>query len=188
MKYDNIIQNSIFEHQCVIIEIAKQVSEIEAIGKCLLDVLLRGNKILICGNGGSAADAQHFAAELTGRFETERRPLPGLALTTDTSALTAIGNDYGFDEIFVRQLRALGVPGDLLIAISTSGNSRSVISAVNEAKAIGMTTVGFLGRDGGKIALITDLNFVVPSSSTARIQEGHILLVHLLCQLIDEAF
>ncbi|MCA9737182.1 MAG: D-glycero-beta-D-manno-heptose 1-phosphate adenylyltransferase [Gemmatimonadetes bacterium] len=150
--------------------------------------LRAGGRILFCGNGGSAADAQHLAAELTGRFERERAPLPGLALTTDTSALTAVGNDYGFADVFARQVRALGRPGDTLVALSTSGRSDNVVRAVEEARRRGVRTVGLLGRDGGVLAERVDVALVVPSDRTARIQEVHILIGHHLCGQVDEAW
>ena len=146
----------------------------------------QNGKLLFCGNGGSAADSQHLAAELTGRFIKDRKPLAAVALSTDTSALTCIANDYSFDEVFARQVTGLGRSGDLLIGISTSGNSRNVIRAVEEAKKIGMQTIGLLGRDGGKLAHICDHNIVVPSDVTARIQECHILIGHTLCGLIEQ--
>ena len=145
-----------------------------------------GGKLLFCGNGGSAADSQHLAAELTGRFSVDRRPLAAMALSTDTSALTCIGNDYSFDEVFARQVAALGRSGDLLIGISTSGNSRNVIRAVEEAKKLGMHTLGLLGRNGGQLADLCSHNIIVPSNSTARIQECHILIGHTLCGLIEQ--
>lgn len=146
-----------------------------------------GGKVMFCGNGGSAADAQHLAAELVGRLVRDRRALPGLALSTDTSALTCIGNDFGFEQVFARQVQGLGRSGDVLIAISTSGNSPNVIRAVEVAKPIGIFTVGLLGRDGGKLAPLVDLPIVVPSDETARIQEAHIFLGHELCALIEQA-
>lgn len=154
----------------------------------LMNCLMNDGKILICGNGGSAADAQHFAAEMTGRFEKERMELAALALTTDTSALTAIGNDYGFDHIFSKQVRALGRAGDVLIGISTSGNSANVIEAVKAAHERDMHVVAMTGRDGGKMAAMlkdSDVLLNVPHPRTARIQETHILLVHALCDLVD---
>lgn len=150
--------------------------------------LRRGCRILICGNGGSAADAQHLAAELSGRYLKERRALAGIALTTDTSALTAIGNDYGFDQVFSRQVEAIGRPGDLLIGISTSGNSPNVILAVEAAKGLGMRTLGLLGRDGGKLKALVDDALVVPSSVTARIQEIHQMVYHFWCEALDAHF
>lgn len=153
--------------------------------KLAVETLRAGNKILICGNGGSAADAQHFAAELTGRYKTERRGLPGIALTTDTSALTAIGNDYGYDRVFDRQVEALSQKGDLLIGISTSGNSTNVINALKVAREMGCKTLGLTGRDGGAMNDLCDVNLVVPSDDTPRIQEMHILFEHTICQIID---
>ena len=150
--------------------------------------LKAGGKILLCGNGGSAADAQHIAAELTGRYKTERGALAGIALTTDTSALTAIGNDYGYEFVFSRQLEALGREGDLLIAISTSGNSGNVLKALELARKIGVKTIGLSGRTGGAMNELCELNLVVPSNDTPRIQEIHIMIGHIICQAIDDAF
>ncbi len=147
-----------------------------------------GGKILACGNGGSAADAQHFAAELVGRFERERRELGAIALTTDSSILTAIGNDYGYDEVFSKQVRALGKPEDILLAISTSGNSKNVLFAIEAAKKIGMEIIALTGRGGGKMNELLgqqDIHLCVPSERTARIQETHLLLLHCLCDGID---
>lgn len=154
----------------------------------LVGTLQRGGKLLVCGNGGSAADAQHIAAELVGRFLRERAGLPAIALTTDTSALTAIGNDEGFDRVFARQVEALGRAGDLLLAITTSGSSPNVIEAIRAAKARGLTVVGLLGRDGGAARPLCDLALVVASESTARVQEVHILVAHILCEAADRAF
>jgi len=152
----------------------------------VVDALKNGNKILLCGNGGSAADAQHIAAELTGRYKCERRGLPGIALTTDTSALTAIGNDYGYDRVFDRQVEALANSGDVLIGISTSGNSPNVISALKLAQEMGCKTIGLSGRTGGAMNDVCDINLIVPSDNTPRIQEMHILLGHTICQIIDD--
>lgn len=138
--------------------------------------------VYVCGNGGSAADAQHFAAELTGRFERDRRGYASVSLTTDTSALTAIGNDYGFDRIFSRQLESLGRKGDVLLAISTSGNSGNIIAAVELARQKGIGTIGLLGRDGGALAKLVDVPLVVPGQRTSRIQEAHIFILHCLCE------
>lgn len=157
--------------------------------QALADVLARDGKILSCGNGGSAADAQHFAAELSGRFERERRPLAGIALTTDTSALTAIGNDYSFEQIFSKQVQALGRKGDVLLAISTSGNSANVLKAMEAAHAIGMHIVALTGKDGGAMARAlksTDIELRAAAGVTARIQEVHLLFLHCLCDGIDE--
>ena len=154
-------------------------------GRKLADVLRGGGKLMFCGNGGSAADAQHLASELTGRFINDRRPLAGLALSTDSSALTCIGNDYSFDEVFARQVSGLGRAGDGLVAISTSGNSRNVLRAVAAAREAGVFTLGLLGRDGGALRTACDAAIVVPHAVTARIQEAHILVGHTLCGLIE---
>ena len=154
-------------------------------GQRLAGVLTAGGKLMFCGNGGSAADCQHLASELTGRFIKDRRPLAGLALTTDSSALTCIGNDYSFDDVFTRQVQGLGRAGDGLIAISTSGNSGNVLKAVEAAKAMGIYTLGLLGRDGGKLGALCDDSIIVPHAITARIQEAHLLIGHTLCGLIE---
>ena len=146
----------------------------------------RGNKVLLYGNGGSAADAQHIAAEWVGRFLRERRPLPAIALTTDTSVLTATGNDYGFDQIFARQVRAFGKEGDIAVAISTSGNSMNVLVATDAAREIGLVTVGLTGNDGGKLASKVQYHLNVPHKLSARIQEVHIMIGHILCELVDD--
>jgi D-sedoheptulose 7-phosphate isomerase len=167
---------------------AQELDHILAQADDMAERLKRGGRVLVCGNGGSAADAQHLAAELSGRYLKERRALAGIALTTDTSALTAIGNDYGFDQIFSRQVEALGRPGDLLIGISTSGNSANVIRAAASAKALGVRTLGLLGRDGGKLAGQMDDALVVPSTVTARIQEIHQMVYHFWCEALDAQF
>ncbi|MCY4756864.1 D-sedoheptulose-7-phosphate isomerase [Pelomonas aquatica] len=159
--------------------------QVQAAGQRLAAVLSGGGKLMFCGNGGSAADSQHLASELTGRFIKDRRPLAGLALSTDSSALSCIGNDYSFDDVFARQLEGLGRAGDGLVAISTSGNSRNVIRAVEAAGRLGIFTLGLLGRDGGQLLGLCDLGLVVPHSVTARIQEAHILIGHTLCGLIE---
>jgi D-sedoheptulose 7-phosphate isomerase len=142
-------------------------------------------KLMLCGNGGSAADAQHIAGEFINRFMLERPPLPALALTTDTSIITSIGNDYSFDEIFSKQVKALGVEGDVLLAISTSGNSENILMAAKDARARGIYVAGFMGGDGGKLADMVDTALVVKSKITPRVQETHILAGHILCQLVD---
>jgi D-sedoheptulose 7-phosphate isomerase len=144
-----------------------------------------GNKLLVCGNGGSAADASHFATELVVRFAKERRALPAICLTSDSGILTAAGNDYGFDEIFARQVAAFGVPADVLICLTTSGKSNNVTRALEEAKARQMKTIAFLGRDGGSTVGIADVELLVKSDSTARVQEAHQLLLHVLCEIIE---
>ncbi len=156
----------------------------------MFSTLSQGNKILACGNGGSAADCQHFAAELVGRFEKERLPLPAIALTTDTSIITAIGNDYSFKDIFTKQVQALGQPGDILLAISTSGNSSNVISAIKAAKERDIAIIALTGREGGEIGKLlsnTDVHICVSHSRTARIQEVHLLVIHCICDCIDAA-
>lgn len=150
------------------------------------EALQEGNTIFFCGNGGSAADSQHIAAEFVGRFVKERRGLPALALTTDTSILTAVGNDYGFEQVFSRQVEALMRPGDVLVGITTSGNSPNVVQAVLKAKALGAKTVGMTGFSGGTLAELCDVCLRVPATVTARIQEAHILAGHIVCEIIDE--
>src|SRR5215471_21331632 len=152
----------------------------------LIDRCLRaGNKLLVCGNGGSAADASHFATEFVVRFTKDRRALPAICLAGDSGILTAAGNDYGFDEIFARQVAAFGVPGDVLICLTTSGRSRNVIRALQEAKARQIKTIAFLGRDGGLTLGVADLDLLVNGDSTARVQEAHQLLLHVLCEIIE---
>lgn len=161
-------------------------AQVDALALRLATVLRAGNKLLWCGNGGSAADCQHLAAEFVVRFERERPGLAAIALTTDTSILTACANDYGYARVFARQVEALGVAGDALIAISTSGTSPSVISAVEAAKTRGLLTVGLSGGDGGRLRDLCDVCVIVPSARTARIQEIHLLIGHTLCGLVDE--
>ena len=187
------LQNRVAEHFAQSIQAKQQAAEVLSAptaqaAEIMLQCLMNDGKILACGNGGSAADAQHFAAEMTGRFEKERMELAAVALTTDTSALTAIGNDYGFDHVFSKQVRALGRPGDVLIGISTSGNSANIITAIEAAHERDMRVIAFTGRDGGKIAAMlkdNDILLNVPHPRTARIQEVHILLIHALCDCID---
>lgn len=180
------IKNELLSHlEVITLTIETMQDKLESASKLVVEILKNGNKILICGNGGSAADAQHIAAELTGRYKTERRGLPGIALTTDTSALTAIGNDYGYDRIFDRQIEALANNGDLIIGISTSGNSKNIINALKIAKELGCKTLGLTGRNGGAMNELCDINLVVPSNDTPRIQEMHILFGHTICQIVD---
>ncbi|CAM2008246.1 D-sedoheptulose-7-phosphate isomerase [Acanthopleuribacter pedis] len=162
------------------------LGEVEAIGRLLWKRLEQGHKILVAGNGGSAADAQHFAAELVGRYLVERRSLPAIALTTDTSILTAVGNDYGYDQVFSRQLEGLGREGDVFIGISTSGNSENLVRAMNSAKKIGVTNVALVGKGGGRMKPLADVALVVPSDHTPRIQEGQQWIWHTWCDLIDQ--
>jgi phosphoheptose isomerase len=164
------------------------VTAIARAAELVRDAVLAGKKVLLCGNGGSAADAQHIAAELVGRFVLERRPLAAIALTTDTSALTAIANDYGYDHVFARQVEALGAEGDVLIAITTSGTSKNVVAAAAAARARGMKIVGLTGARGAAFVAGCDAGVAVPSAVTARIQECHITIGHLLCEVVDEAF
>lgn len=185
---NDIIKSVISEHSSAMKLLEEESSNLEAIGKKISECLKSGGKVMICGNGGSAADSQHFSAELVGRFQTERRPLPAIALSTDTSILTAVGNDYGFERIFERQVEALGNRGDILIGISTSGNSMNVINAVEAAKKKGMTTIGFLGKDGGKLKPLCDMNLTINSKTTARVQEMHGLSIHIICEMVDSAF
>ena len=152
----------------------------------IIAALRDGNKVLILGNGGSAADAQHFAAELVGRFRRERQGLAAIALSTDTSILTAIGNDYGFDAVFSRQIEALANPGDIVFGISTSGNSKNVIAAIEKADAIGCKTIGLLGKDGGALAASVTCGLTVAGTETSFIQEAHIMIIHMLCELVEK--
>jgi len=168
--------------------IEKSVPVLESIAEILIKALKMGNKILLFGNGGSAADSQHLAAELVGRFLRERKALPAIALTTDTSILTAIGNDYSFDNVFARQIEALGLPGDVAFGISTSGNSKNVIKAMQAAKKLEMITVGFTGENGGELKNGVDFCFHAPSSSTPHIQEAHLTVAHALCDVVEHEF
>lgn len=180
------IEATISEHQKAIAEFKSTLQpQTEETAQVIFNIFKNGKKVLICGNGGSAADSQHLAAEFVGRYETERIAMPAIALTTDTSSLTAITNDYDFDRVFVRQIEALGNEGDCLIAFSTSGNSSNIIAAVMEARRKGMTVIGLTGSGGKKLAGLSDHCLMVPSARTARIQECHILICHIWCQLID---
>ena len=174
------------------IETAKKMEEllplVNQAAKLCIDSLKNGGKVLIFGNGGSAADAQHIAAELSGRFKKERQALAGIALTTDTSALTAIGNDYGYEFVFSRQVEALCNKNDVVIGISTSGNSLNVIKAINSAKNIATKAITLSGKSGGEMKELGDVNIVIPSNDTPRIQEMHIMVGHMICALIDEEF
>ena len=162
------------------------VPQIEKAVLLIFHCLKGGNKVLFFGNGGSASDSQHLAAEFVGRYERERRGLPAIALTTDTSILTAVGNDYGFERIFERQVEALGSKGDVAFGISTSGHSKNVLLGLRKAKALGLSTIGFSGRDGGELNALVDLSIVIPSQKTARIQESHIMIGHIICERVDE--
>jgi D-sedoheptulose 7-phosphate isomerase len=174
------------EHRALFERLDELDEAVDRAGALLVDALAGGGKAMFCGNGGSAADSQHLAAEFTGRFIRDRRPLAALALSTDSSALTCIGNDYDFDQVFARQVRGLGRPGDVVVGISTSGNSGNVLRAFEVAREGGMATLGLLGRDGGRLLAMSDVAVVVPSDITARIQEAHITIGHTLCGLVEE--
>jgi D-sedoheptulose 7-phosphate isomerase len=184
---DLVFQHAIDEHMAVIHGLSAQRAVFERIACEMTSAIIQGKKILWCGNGGSAADSQHFAAELMGRFRQERRGLPSIALTTDTSALTAIGNDYGYEKVFQRQVEALCTRGDVLVGISTSGNSKNVCMALEAAQKIGAFTVALTGEGGGAMAKIAEVTLQVPSKDTARIQEGHILCGHMLCDWVERS-
>jgi D-sedoheptulose 7-phosphate isomerase len=181
------IFSAISAHQAAAAALAADYSAVKAIAEAMSRTALAGGKILICGNGGSAADSQHIAGEFVGRFKKERRAIAAVALTTDTSILTCLGNDYGFDRVFERQVEALGRPGDLLLAISTSGSSPNVLKAAVKAKQTGLTVVGFFGQKGGSILPHCDLAFLAPATDTPRVQEMHILAAHIICELVEDA-
>jgi len=183
---NDLVSNSLRQHVEVFNKLlAGEIKRIEKCADLIFDAVSNGKKILLCGNGGSAADAQHIAAEFVGRYETERRALPAIALTTDTSALTALANDYGFERIFSRQVEALASGGDVLISFSTSGSSPNIIAAVMKAREIGCRTIGLTGINGKKLASVCDACILVPSERTARIQEAHITIAHIWCEIID---
>ena len=186
MPVKEIIENDLGESLKVKERFIKEnIPNLNFIAEKISTAFKADRKLLICGNGGSAADAQHIAAEFVNRFQLERPPLPAIALTTDTSIITCVGNDYSFDEIFTKQVKAIGVEGDILLAISTSGNSPNILSAAEAAKRQGIYVVGLTGRDGGKLEGVADSTLIVQSDSTPRIQETHILVGHILCQLVD---
>jgi len=160
--------------------------KIDEVVRVAVDAYKNGNKLLMAGNGGSAADSQHFAAEMVGRYKLERKGLPAISFTTDTSNLTSIGNDYGFDQVFERQMESLGNKGDVFFAISTSGNSENLIKAIGQAKENGVTVVSLLGKSGGKMKDISDYSIIVPSNNTPRIQECHILIIHMICEIVEK--
>jgi D-sedoheptulose 7-phosphate isomerase len=179
------LKTELAAHQALFTKLEDMLPEISAVGRCMRECLASGGKILLMGNGGSAADSQHIAAEIVGRYKRERRGLPAIALTTDTSILTSVGNDYGFEFIFSRQVEALCMPGDVVIGMSTSGNSANVVRAIEAAKQIGAATVGFSGGTGGKLAALCDYNLIIPSNVTARIQEAHIFIGHSVCDIVE---
>jgi D-sedoheptulose 7-phosphate isomerase len=184
-KIENIIQASINTKQELL---ESEVSNIENAIKLILDSINNGGKLLLFGNGGSAADSQHIAAEFVGRFKLERKAMPALALTTNSSILTALSNDYGYEASFKRQIESLGAKGDIAIAISTSGNAKNVIEAVKTAKEKGISAIALTGRDGGKLSQVCDISIIVRSQDTARIQETHILIGHIIAEIIEADF
>lgn len=180
------IARQLQDHHSVMTLIQQQMTpQIAEVVEIMSNAFTSGKKVLIMGNGGSAADSQHFAAEIVGRFKLERAALPAIALSTDTSILTAIGNDYGFDAVFSRQIEALAASGDIVIGLSTSGNSPNVFKALELAKERGCRTIGLLGRDGGSIKNICDVALVVPTNDTPRVQEAHITIIHIVCDLVE---
>ena len=171
-----------------VITISENEDRILSAVALIQDAFRRGHKVLVCGNGGSAADSQHFAAEFVGRFQKERKALPAIALTTDTSALTALGNDYSNEAIFSRQLEAIGEAGDVLVALSTSGNSKNVIAAVQKAKELHVQVITLTGSEGGRMGEMGTINIIAESKSTARIQETHIFILHAICDLVEQGY
>ena len=184
---NRIIEQRLADHLNVLQKLMNSdlPEKLETCAKYVEKALAEGHKVLFCGNGGSAADSQHLAAEFVGRFQKERKGLPAIALTVDTSILTAVANDYGYDTVFARQVQALGEPGDVLVGISTSGNSKNVLLAIEEARAKGITCIGMTAEGGGKMAAACDICLAVPARVTARAQEMHILMGHILCELVD---
>lgn len=183
----NVYPRGLQEHLELFQSLSSLAAEVERAAGIIAGTLRDGRKLMLCGNGGSAADSQHIAAEMAGRFVNDRRPLAAVALSTDTSTMTCIANDYTFDEVFSRQVTGLGVRGDCLLAISTSGNSRNVVRAAEVARAAGIRVIGLLGKGGGVLRELCEVPLVVPSQTTARIQEAHIFLGHTLCALVEEA-
>ena len=185
MIASTLLADNIAAHRATIEALAGLAAPLEQAARRAADGLRAGGKLLICGNGGSASDAQHFAAEMMGRFLQHREPYAAIALAADGALLTCVGNDYAFDEVFSRQVRGLGRAGDVLFAISTSGQSPNVVAAAAQARQQGLAVVGLLGREGGRLLAECDVALVVPAQSTARIQEAHILLIHTLCESIE---
>jgi len=183
----NVLRQALEEHlQALNSVLDSGLASVESSGRVICDALMAGNKILLCGNGGSAADAQHIAAELVGRYEDRRRAYPAISLTTDTSALTAVSNDFGYEEVFARQVQALASPGDVLIAISTSGKSPNVVKAAESAKGLGCKVIGLTGLHAEPLADYCFITVQVLSERTARVQEAHITIGHLWCEMVDE--
>jgi len=185
MNNIELLRNALADHQTVMDSLQEMLPQISAVAERMRSCLTQGGKILLMGNGGSAADSQHIAAEIVGRYKRERKGLPAIALTTDTSILTSVANDYGYEYIFARQVEALCGPLDVVIGLSTSGNSPNVVRGIETAKQIGVTTVGMTGGSGGKLTALCDFNLVMPSSDTPRIQEAHIFIGHVLCELAE---
>ncbi len=185
MTSSDNLKNAIADHQAMFAKLGDLIPQICQVAEELKACIKRGGKILLMGNGGSAADSQHIAAEIVGRFKKERRGLAAIALTTDTSIITSVGNDYGYDYIFARQIEALCRPEDVVIGITTSGNSKNVVAAIEEANKLGATTIGLTGGSGGKMNELCKYNLVMPSSETARVQEAHIFVGHSLCDLLE---
>lgn len=183
----NVYPRGLQEHLELFQSLSSLSAELERAAGIVAGTLRDGRKLMLCGNGGSAADSQHIAAEMAGRFVKDRRPLAAVALSTDTSTMTCIANDYTFDEVFSRQVTGLGMRGDCLLAISTSGNSRNVVRAAEVARTAGIRVIGLLGKGGGVLRDLCDVPLLVPSQTTARIQEAHIFLGHMLCALVEEA-
>lgn len=184
----DVIENEINDHIRVANSLHNLTEEVTKSAILCIDSIKNGGKILLFGNGGSAADAQHIAAELVGRYKIKRKGLPAIAITTDTSVITSISNDFGYTHVFDRQLEAIAMKGDIAIGISTSGNSENVISGLKLASTLECKTIGFSGQDGGKMSNICDINLIVPSEDTPRIQEMHIVIGHTICHLIDQEF
>jgi D-sedoheptulose 7-phosphate isomerase len=185
MNMKSIFNEILTEHVALVESVRGLNDNVVEVAKLAACCLRNEKKILILGNGGSASDSQHFAAELVGRFVNDRKPLAAISLSTDTSILTSVSNDYSFDETFTRQIKALGQQGDMLFAISTSGNSMNAIKAVKEANNLGINTVGLLGKNGGELQNLCNYSITIPSNVTARIQEYHIIVIHTLCMLIE---
>ncbi len=185
MDHQQYLNQMIQEHQQMFARLDKLIPVISEVADTLKQCIAQGGKILLMGNGGSAADSQHIAAEIVGRYKKERRGLAAIALTTDTSILTSVGNDYGYHYIFARQIEALCRPGDVVIGITTSGNSENVVLAIEEANRLGAVTIGLTGGSGGKLNGLCQYNIVVPSSDTPRIQEAHIFIGHSLCEMLE---
>lgn len=182
----DLIKNHIAEHQAVLGELSNLIPQIEGVASTLVNALKNGQTIFWCGNGGSASDSQHLAGELVGRYNGDRKPLKSIALNADSAVMTCIVNDYGYEHIYSRQVEGLGLEGDVLVGITTSGNSENVLNAFNVANDKGMKTIGLLGKGGGRAASLAQQSITIPSDTTARIQEMHITIGHILCDLIEE--